>query len=183
MRRLLSAWQTDCLHRTRQTAEKGTIMYRILFLSLAFLALAVAPSGTVSSHAATRSFAKANADTIHAYIVLLRLRSDLYLRWKATGKWPDDAAANAALAAHSRYWDEQLRNGRAIFAGGMNGDYWDNAALIVIEASSQSDAEAIVKNDPAVMAYVFQAQVRPFDVLFVTNKFDSTSSKNVPNSN
>jgi uncharacterized protein YciI len=61
------------------------------------------------------------------------------------------------LDAHNRYRDEQLRKGRAIFAGGMNGDYWDSVALIVFEASSQAEAEAIVAGDPAVKAYVFQA--------------------------
>ena len=56
-----------------------------------------------------------------------------------------------------------MKQGRAILAGGMDGDYWDNAALIIFEAKSKDDAESIVANDPAVKAYVFQAQVRPFD--------------------
>jgi uncharacterized protein YciI len=122
------------------------------------------------SAAQERSFARANKETIHAYVMLIRLRSDLYLRFKATGIWPDDPEANRALDAHSRYWDEKLHEGRAILAGGMNGDYWDNVALIIFEAPSQKEAEAIVAADPAVKAYVFQAQVRPFDVHFVTNR-------------
>lgn len=115
---------------------------------------------------------KANKDTIHAYIMLIRLRGDLYTKWKSTGKWPDDPDANRALTEHSHYWHEQLIEGRAILAGGMNGDYWDNVALIVFEATSQADAEALVASDPAVKAYVFQAQVRPFDMNFITNKFN-----------
>jgi uncharacterized protein YciI len=122
------------------------------------------------------SYGKANKDEIHAYIMLIRLRYDLYGRWKATGKWPDDAAANQALEEHSRYWKEQLREGRAILAGGMDGDYWDNVALIIFEAGSQAEADHIVANDPAVKAYVFQAQARPFDVHFITNKFDTASA-------
>ena len=120
----------------------------------------------------TPKYGKANKETIHAYVMLIRLRTDLFLHWKATGKWPDDPDANRALGEHGAYWDRQLRDGRAILAGGMNGDYWDNVALIIFEASSQSEADAIVANDPAVKAFVFQAQARPFDVLFVTNKFD-----------
>lgn len=122
-------------------------------------------------------FGKANPAAIHAFVMLIRLRTDLYSRWKATGQWPDDAAADAALSAHSQYWAQQLRQGRALFAGGMNGDYWDNVALIVFEAGSQSEAEAIVASDPAVKSYVFQAQVRPFDVHFMTNKFDATRQR------
>ncbi len=110
---------------------------------------------------------------LHAFIMLIRLRYDLYARWKATGVWPDDPEANKALDGHSAYWREQLRQGRAVMAGGMSGDYWDNAAIIVFEASSLKEAEAIVAADPAVRAYVFQAQVRPFDVNFLTNKYGS----------
>ena len=146
-----------------------------LFTLLAALACAAAPD--LVSQDQTSSFAKANKDEIHAYIMLIRLRWDLYGRWKATGKWPDDAAANQALSEHSRYWQEQLRQGSAILAGGMGGDYWDNTAMIIFEASSQADAESIVAADPAVKAYVFQAQVRPFDVHFLTNKFAMKADK------
>jgi uncharacterized protein YciI len=44
-------------------------------------------------------------------------------------------------------------------------------ALIVFEAKSLEEAERIVKSDPAVKAYVFQAQVRPFDVQFISDKY------------
>jgi uncharacterized protein YciI len=53
----------------------------------------------------------------------------------------------------------------------MDGDYWDNVAMIIFEAGSEKEAKELVANDPAVKAYVFQAQVRPFDVTAITNKF------------
>jgi hypothetical protein len=87
--------------------------------------------------------AKANQEEIHAYVMLIRLPGDLYGRLKATGKWPADQEANHALAEHSRYWHERLSEGRAILAGGMNGDYWDNVALIIFEANSQAEADAM----------------------------------------
>src|SRR5262245_43893371 len=121
----------------------------------------------------SRAIGKANKKTIEAFVVLLRLRHDLFLKWKETGVWPDDKEANQALAGHGQYWQKQLKDGRALLAGGMKGDYWDNVALIVFEAESASQAQQIVKDDPAVRAYVFQAQVRPFDVHFLTNKFDN----------
>jgi uncharacterized protein YciI len=120
---------------------------------------------------APREYHKANKAAIDSYVVLLRLRHDLFLKWKETGKWPDDKEANKALGAHGKYWSEQLKAGRAILAGGMKGDYWDNVALIVFEAKSLEEAERIVKSDPAVKAYVFQAQVRPFDVQFISDKY------------
>lgn len=99
------------------------------------------------------------------FVVLLRVRHDLWLRYKATGKWPDDdKAANAALNAHVAYWDKLKRDGTALLAGGMGGDYWDNVAMIVFEAPSLAAAQAIVDADEAVKTYVFQAQVRPFDL-------------------
>ena len=147
-----------------------------LHVLLLFAAMCAIPTDC-ASQVGSPSYGKANKDEVHAYIMLIRLRTDLYGRWKATGKWPEDAAANQALTEHSRYWKEQLQQGRAILAGGMGGEYWDNAALIIFEAPSQAEAESIVAADPAVKAYVFQAQVRPFDVHFITNKFDVTPAK------
>ena len=135
------------------------------------LILTLAASFAVFAQVEAR-YSKANKETVHCYVMLIRLRGDLYGKWKQSGKWPDDPDANRALVDHSRYWNEQLANGRAILAGGMNGEYWDNVALIVFEAASQAEAEAVVASDPAVKAFVFQAQVRPFDLTFITNKFE-----------
>jgi uncharacterized protein YciI len=115
--------------------------------------------------------AKAVAGRRDGFIVLLRLRYDLFARWKATGKWPDDAAANTALGGHVRYWDEQVRVGKALLAGGMKGDYWDNVAVIIVDAASEAEANSIVNADPAVKAYVFQAQVRPFETHWVSTRY------------
>jgi uncharacterized protein YciI len=139
-----------------------------LVVGRAFLAAA-----QPASNSSPREFAKANKQRLQAYVVLLRLRHDLYLKWKDTGKWPDDKPANAALAEHGKYWSKQLKAGRALLAGGMRGDFWDNAALIVFEAGSPAEADQIAKDDPAVRAYVFQAQVRPFDVIFLSNKYQT----------
>lgn len=125
-------------------------------------------------------YAKMNRGTIASYVMLIRLRGDLYAKWKATGKWPEDADANKALAAHGTYWQDQLKAGRALFAGGMKGEYWDNMALIVFEAGSQQEADALVAADPAVKAFVFQAQARPFDVHFISNKYSPVERPKSP---
>jgi uncharacterized protein YciI len=165
----LTAWKERSMRRRRfWFVLLGMTCFAPAAVGRAFLAAAQPPST-----GAPREFGKANKQQLEAYVVLLRLRHDLYLRWKDTGKWPDDKQANAALAEHGKYWSKQLKAGRALMAGGMKGDYWDNAALIIFEAGSQAEAEQIVKDDPAVRAYVFQAQVRPFEVIFLSNKYQS----------
>jgi len=52
-------------------------------------------------------------------------------------------------------------------AGGMRGEYWDNVAMIIFRAQSESEAKQLVQQDPAVRAHVFQAQVRGFDVSWI----------------
>lgn len=135
---------------------------------LAALALLVTAGGGTP---AAESIGRANAHKISAYAVLLRLRTDVYLKWKATGQWPAEPALDQALDGHSQYWEKQLQAGRAVLAGAMGGDYWDNVALVVFEADSLEQAQQLVAADPAVKAYAFQAQVRPFDVFWITNKY------------
>lgn len=130
--------------------------------------------------AAGQPFGRANPHKISAYVVLLRLRTDVYLKWKATGKWPSDPTVDQALDGHSQYWEQQLKAGRAVLAGAMGGDYWDNAALVVFEAESLEQAQEIAAADPAVKAYAFQAQVRPFDVFWLTNKYGVTGQSAAP---
>jgi uncharacterized protein YciI len=140
----------------------------------AVMAAAVQPAqGQSNTSRVTQScVGKANKEKISAYVVLLRLRGDIYAKWKETGVWSADPEADKALDGHSLYWAHQLKTGHAITAGAMDGDYWDNVALIVFEAASSEEAESIVKADPAVRTHVFQAQVRPFNVFWLTNKFN-----------
>jgi uncharacterized protein YciI len=147
----------------------------MICLCWTILAAAIQPAEGQSntSSVAQSCVGKANKEKISAYVVLLRLRGDIYAKWKETGVWSADPEADKALDGHSKYWAQQLKAGHAITAGAMGGDYWDNVALIVFEAASSEEADSIVKADPAVSAHVFQAQVRPFDVFWLTNKFDA----------
>lgn len=134
-----------------------SMRHLIALPALAALLLGAAPAPTPPPHAGPES----------AYVVLLRLRGDLYAKWKETGTWSADPAADAALSGHAKYWAKLRDEGRAILAGGMRGDYWDNVALIIFRADSEEDANALVENDPAVRAHVFQAQVRGFDIRWI----------------
>ena len=149
--------------RLRRTAVLG-------LATICVSAVAIAQT-TPPSTPGKNCIGKANKAKISAFVVLLRLRWDVYAKWKETGVWPADPETDKALEGHSQYWTTQLKEGRAVLAGAMGGDYWDNAALIIFEAGSLEQAETTVKNDPAVKAHAFQAQVRPFDMLWVTNKF------------
>ncbi len=154
------------------------IVHASFLVALACGCTPLSPSAATANptEAAQTVETKGDASTTGAYVVLLRLRYDLFAKWKATGKWPDDPEANRALDGHVAFWKGQRESGKALLAGGMKGDYWDNVALIIFEASSLSEAEALVAADPAVKAYVFQAQVRPFDVSFIGTK-DSQPAK------
>jgi uncharacterized protein YciI len=112
------------------------------------------------------AFARSGAEKETAYVALLRLRWDIYAHWKETGRFEPDSAAGAALDGHVAFWNRERDEGRAILAGAMRGDYWDNVALIVFRAPSDSAANALVARDPAVKDHVFQAQVRGFDVFW-----------------
>jgi len=142
------------------------IMLPVLFMSLFSSASLLAQVARDTSIA----YKKANPSKIEGYIVLLRLRYDLYGKWKDSGKWPEDQLANDALKGHGEYWAEQLKKGKVLMTGGMKGDYWDNVAIILLEVESEDEAKRLVANDPAVKAYVFQAQVRPFDVNAISDK-------------
>lgn len=160
--------------------KQGTCMRQFVAMiclgwvaSIATVHAAQVPSNT--SSAAQSCVGKANKEELSAYVVLLRLRGDIFAKWKETGVWSAAPEDDKALDAHSAYWAQQLKAGHALTAGAMDGDYWDNVALIVFEAASAEAAESIVRADPAVKAHVFQAQVRPFNVFWLTNKFNAST--------
>jgi uncharacterized protein YciI len=151
--------------------EKKIVGYGILLWMMGSTLATTAQTPAPAPAETKTCIGSANKAKIEAYVMLLRLRGDLLAKWKETGVWPADAETDKALEAHAEYWAKQLKGGRAILAGGMNGDYWDNVALIIFQATSMEEAEALAKNDPAVKAYAFQAQIRPFDLFWLTNKF------------
>jgi uncharacterized protein YciI len=131
----------------------------ILFFWMLGTTLATVAQTPAAAQAETKTcLGRANKTKIQAYLMLPRLRWDLYAKWKETGVWQANAETDRALDAHSEYWAKQLKDGRAVLAGAMNGDFWDNVALIVFEAASLEEAETLTKNDPALKAYAFQAR-------------------------
>jgi uncharacterized protein YciI len=122
-------------------------------------------------------YVQTNQASIGAYVALIRLRDDLQARFRTTGKLPDDAESTKAIAAHQKYWQEQLKIGRTLVGGGIKGDCGsdcgNSVAMVVFEAATPQDAETIAANDPAVRARIFDVRVQPFDVNFVSNKYSA----------
>ena len=112
----------------RVTLARASVL---LLMALATAAPTQARSSAPPPRAAR--YASAFDGQRQAYVMLIRLRQDLWQRYRATGTWPDDAEANAALSGHVAYWRDQLAAGPALFAGAMEGDFWDNASFIVFE--------------------------------------------------
>lgn len=133
-------------------------------------ALDASPEIATPAPKAAAPFAKANPGPVSAYVALIRLRSN-------AGKLPDDAATTRALVAHTTYWQEQMKFGRALVAGGLTGDERGTQELIVFEAGSPQQAEAVAANDPAVKAKLFQVQVLPYDLSFISNKYGAEKAK------
>jgi hypothetical protein len=134
-------------HSVRRAIRTSVVVAIVCAVTLGQVALRVRAQQPPDDNS-KREYSRANKKTIEAYVVLLRLRQDLFLKWKDTGKWPDDKEADAALGGHSKYWAEQLKSGKALLAGGMKGDYWDNVAMIIFEAGSEAEANRIVKDEP-----------------------------------
>ena len=100
------------------------------------------------------------------YVLLLRLRYDLFLKLTDTAQSQIASADSAAFDGHSSYWHHMRDSGKAPIAAGMGGNYWDNVAFIIFQAPSLAEAERIMRDDPAIKAHVFQGQVRPITVLW-----------------
>ena len=62
------------------------------------------------------------------------------------------------LTEHYRYWQDLQKQGRIASAGPLG----DDAALIILRAKNQSEADAIILADPAVKAHLFRGVARPY---------------------
>jgi hypothetical protein len=100
------------------------------------------------------------------YVLLLRLRYDLFLKMTDTAQSQIAAGDSAAFDGHSTYWHHLRDVGKAPVAAAMGGKYWDNVAFIIFQAPSLAEAERTMHGDPAIKAHVFEGQVRPITVFW-----------------
>jgi hypothetical protein len=73
----------------------------VLLVAVLTLFLARAPAQAAAPPAEKNCVGKANKAKIQAYIVLLRLRYDIYAKWKETGVWPDELARKRRILNQS----------------------------------------------------------------------------------
>lgn len=66
---------------------------------------------------------------------------------------------SAAVGSHFRYLQEMLAEGRLVLAGPCE----DGAfGVVVFRAENDAEAARVVREDPAVAAGVFSAELHPF---------------------
>ncbi len=77
---------------------------------------------------------------------------------------PDDPTPEEAQAAsdHFAYYQQLHESGSLILAGRTQEP--PHVGIMIFEAESKSDAESIVKQDPAIIAGVFTARVQRYCV-------------------
>jgi uncharacterized protein len=77
-------------------------------------------------------------------------------------------AERASAAEHWIYSQELLENGVIVFAGRAIEPTSDGAfAIVVIRASSEREATAIMIGDPAVRSGIFRARLLPFQPMLM----------------
>ena len=62
------------------------------------------------------------------------------------------------LGAHFRYWKGLFDRGRVVTAGPLGAD----SGLVLLYAADQAEADAIVRDDPAVIGTIFVGEARPY---------------------
>ena len=89
---------------------------------------------------------------------------------------PNDPKVAEVRPVHRRYLTELHKKGKLALSGPLEG----GGALIVLEADSMQEAEALVQADPFVTQGVFRSQViRPWSPVFINRdilpqQFDGT---------
>lgn len=95
------------------------------------------------------------------YLGILRLAE----RYHPEASW--DEAARSAVSRHFVRLKESSKNGRVILAGRTRESNDKTIGLVIFEARDLGDAERFMAEDPAVLAGVMVAEVRPYQVAIV----------------
>lgn len=77
------------------------------------------------------------------------------------------AAEDEAVAAHFDYLQNLTTAGTVKLAGRTLNTDSSSFGIIIFEAESETAAQALVENDPAVAARVFRAELFPYRVALV----------------
>lgn len=68
---------------------------------------------------------------------------------------------NERIDEHFKHLQDLLKDGRLIMAGRFSEVL---IGLVIIQTTSQEEAEEIMKNDPAVKAGIFHAEIYPWRI-------------------
>jgi len=95
------------------------------------------------------------------YLGILRLAE----RYHSEASWDD--AAKSAVSRHFTRLKEFSKAGRVILAGRTRESNDKTMGLVIFEAKDMGEAERFMAEDPAVLAGVMLAEVRPYQVAII----------------
>ena len=76
---------------------------------------------------------------------------------------PGKGASEQPLLKHGHYLQDQMDKGTLLYAGPFLDD---TGGLILLSVESESDAQAIVEHDPAVLEKILVPEIHPFRLAF-----------------
>ncbi|MBU1700760.1 MAG: SRPBCC domain-containing protein [Candidatus Eisenbacteria bacterium] len=86
------------------------------------------------------------------YVILLRATRPTFLKDASNDE-------KATVAEHYEYWKERFNSGILVLAG----PYLDRPdGIIIFNAATPEDAAGILRQDPAILAGVFEGELHPF---------------------
>jgi uncharacterized protein YciI len=114
------------------------------------VALILAPSIAAAQPAPAVAAEAPKADaTLHLFAVLLRPGP----AWQTGRPFKDQG-----LGKHFTYWKSLFDQGRVVSAGPLGAD----SGLVLLYAHDQANAEAILHDDPAIIAGIFVGKALPY---------------------
>jgi uncharacterized protein YciI len=86
---------------------------------------------------------------------------------KRGANWiPGKGVSEQPLLKHGRYLKELMDKGTLVFAGPFLDDSPGLIGLVVLNASSETEARQIAEHDPGVVERILASEVRPFQIAF-----------------
>ena len=71
------------------------------------------------------------------------------------------------LQAHASYVDELANQSKVLLAGRTQAATPEAFGIVIIAATTEADAQAIMRNDPAVMHGVMRGELFPYQIAFM----------------
>jgi uncharacterized protein len=165
-----------CRSATKQSPAAAARIVRCLLrttimriASLLFSLLLIA-----ASHCGAETSSTAAAPKKLQFLGILRLEDPFH----ADSAWT--AEAKAAVGQHFLRLRTAAKEGRVILAGRTTESNEKTMGLVIFEAASMDAALEFMNSDPAVVAGVMKAEVRPYQVAIIRDRLSPPNSSSEP---